>query len=333
LAVEQPALCFLGARRLTALPCGPGAANALFRARTVGGPVVIKIRRDPLDDGSREAWALRRTGDLGPSLLAHTTAADLRERATDPRAREPLGPELGGVLVLSLLEGRAPSPDKLGEDDLERAGRLIARLHRRPLGRTPRAPSVSSAPAALNASALELLDVLKVAPDVDPALVGALARRWRVVRRDLPSARVRRALCHGDLRWHNVIDTPQGLMLFDFEHAGVGDAALDLALFSARTPLTCHQELAVLDAYLDEAGASGSLIDRFLALKPAAEHLGALAGAVDVVDVLSGQRPVIGDPAAVVSAKLPSVELALASAIGEQVSLLGGRRRRSRRRR
>ena len=113
----------------------------------------------------------------------------------------------------------------------------------------------------------------------------------------------------------------QGFRLVDFEHAGLGDAAFDLALFSARTPLTDHQELAVLDAYLDETSAPAAVAERFFAFKPAAEVLGAAAGAVDVVDVASGDRPVVGLVKDVVRARLPAVDAALSAVLGEPTTL------------
>jgi Ser/Thr protein kinase RdoA (MazF antagonist) len=306
--------------RLRALPTGPGAANALFRGVAAGGPLIIKIRRDPLDDGSREAWGLRRAEGLGPALLAEATVAELRGQAAGAAAGRALSLDVGGVLVLEALDGRALSGAFLSEETLEQTGRLLARLHQLPTDRTARAPAIGSSPSVLEASVVELLDVAKGARAA-PALVRGLWARWRALRGTLTGHKAARVLCHGDLRWHNMLSTPQGLRLIDFEHAGLGDAAFDLALFSARTPLSRHEELAVLDAYLDERPRDGALLDRFFLLKPAAELVGALAGWVDLIDVHSGHRPVVGDPDEVVQARRAGVQAALERVLDTPVEL------------
>jgi aminoglycoside phosphotransferase (APT) family kinase protein len=77
------------------------------------------------------------------------------------------------------------------------------------------------------------------------------ASRWRA---ELGEP-ARPALCHHDLHHANVLDTGTGLVVVDWEYAGLGDPIMDLAGFASYQRLVADGETMLVDAY----GASPSV--------------------------------------------------------------------------
>ena len=58
--------------------------------------------------------------------------------------------------------------------------------------------------------------------------------------------------CHNDLLNANFIRSPTGILIVDWEYAGMGDRFFDLANFSVNHELSAAESDALLDAYFDE---------------------------------------------------------------------------------
>jgi hypothetical protein len=220
---------------LESLPPGPGGRNHLFAATSVRRSYVIKVRRDANDTAEREAWALRRLkGTIAPRLISWWPGDVTGEPSI----------QSGGGLVMAHVPGEAPSGAHL-----KLASRIIAQLHSHTPRRGPELLCPSS-PAALLRYSADLTGRLvrrrKLSPLESAALTKALRRLGR---RDVPQFPSVRTLCHGDLRWHNMRCVNTELKLIDFELAGIGDPALDLALMVARTPLSDQEAAELLSAY------------------------------------------------------------------------------------
>jgi cytidylate kinase len=258
------------------MPCGRGGRHFLVRAR----PFVVKIAADPHATSVREVFGLRALPrGLGPRLFAHGSAAELLERAPLDVVTA-LDAPLGPTLVLEDVPGEPAGPAHV--DATARALRL---LHARRPGRAPsRGPSlmVPADPARVLVMARERAAVLGV--DASRAFTRAERHVELWWRRGLQAGA--RVLCHGDLRWHNLLwdDARKRVRLLDLEHAGVGDAATDLAMFG--TTLTNHDELLLLDAY----APSRAFLDRYFAQKPMLSLLFALDAAVELLAYARGER-------------------------------------------
>jgi CMP/dCMP kinase len=252
------------------MPLGRGGRHFLVRAR----PYVVKIAADPHASCTREVFGLRALPrGLGPKLVAHASAAELLERApldVITRLDAPVGP----TIVMEEVRGAHAAAAHIGE-----TARALRLLHGR---RTARGPSlmVPADPARVLAMARERAHAL----DVDASRAFARAEKhvdlwWR---RGLQAGA--RVLCHGDLRWHNLVWEGRRVRLLDLEHAGIGDAATDLAMFG--TTLSLHDELLLLDAYQP----SRTFLDRYFAQKPMLSLLLALDGALELSAYARGDR-------------------------------------------
>lgn len=273
------------------LPDGLGRANHVFQA----GGVVLKVRADPSSTAAREAWALRSAPPgLAPPLFAHAPLSLLREVAAarrDGALLHALDARAGAVLCMGHVAGRLLE-EPTDAQALE-VGRTVAKLHvLRVAG--PRLMTGSS-PAALLAglkqSARWVLDdgVLdeRTVRDVRRALVHLekhVRRGWS----RWPDRPVR-SLCHGDLRWHNIMANGDAITLLDLEHAGVGDPAVDLCLMAARTPLSRHHVLCVLDGYLEQRN-DATLLQRMEVLEPLVVFRGAVDAVLDLSNIRQGLR-------------------------------------------
>jgi thiamine kinase len=86
-----------------------------------------------------------------------------------------------------------------------------------------------------------------VPPD---AVAGALALRAREVFARLRAADTSPVLCHHDLNPLNLLRDRDGrLWLVDWEYAGLGDPAIDLASFASQHGLGARQRTCLLDGY------------------------------------------------------------------------------------
>lgn len=274
---------------MAVLPASAGARNHLVRC----GDAILKIAGEPHRSVTREIFGLQALPrGVGPRLIAHASPHVLRERAARARAWDALldlDLPVGHCLLLERVDGAWPA--KRSEDDVMQVGRMLARLHRDDVRDGPRMLT-GSHPGAIHRGAEDAFAELASLGCVDAGTMRALRSAMGVLRQQLDSApdvaRVR-TLCHGDLRWHNVLRAGERFLVVDLEHAGIGDPAVDLALMAVRTPLTRHEELCLLDAYLGSRRDKGFL-ERYFLVKPLLGVLGAMEAVLDLSDVARGHR-------------------------------------------
>lgn len=269
----------------------------------------MKARVDVHDDAVIEARAIRRAGpDIAPTLLFSTTSAALVTLAMR-RARHDLLADLdiplGGVLYTSFVDGKHPT--RIDDAVITRTAHALATLWSRKSEdlATLRVPS---SPQGL----LRMLESTRTAIDrhrlLDKGCGAMLDRALDAVRSHVARAldahewdRVR-TLCHGDLRWHNLLDDSERVRFIDFEHAGAGDPALDLAMMTARTPLPLHVEHALLDGILAQR-RDRTFLDRYFGLRPLVALIAGMSALEDIALVVAGERAVDGDRAAYARAR------------------------------
>ena len=126
---------------------------------------------------------------------------------------------------------------------LRRLGGWIARLHK--LAPPPALPAVDFGARA--AGYLERLARAQSDPRTGALLAALDARRGRL------AAPARLAACHHDLHRRNLIDDGERLLAVDWEYAGPGDPAADLAACIGYHAL----DGAAVDALLDGYGPAG----------------------------------------------------------------------------
>jgi len=125
-----------------------------------------------------------------------------------------------GLLVTPHAAGRMlTGADFRNAEMLERVGRWLARLH-------AEAPPAGLAVVDFGERAAGYLATMRAAAGSPAA--AAIADRLAGRRAALPPP-TRLAACHHDLHHRNFVDTPAGLVAIDWEYAGPGDAAADLA--------------------------------------------------------------------------------------------------------
>jgi aminoglycoside phosphotransferase (APT) family kinase protein len=137
------------------------------------------------------------------------------------------------------------------------AGHTIAELHARGAARAPAlTPANVDSPVAAAARAVATLD-----PSVGVSATRLAAR----VSRALESARERMVVVHGDCSPDQFISTANDARLIDFDHLGLGPAALDLGSYCAW--LVSHAETRAQpwrDAFLTGYQENGGRIDESL---------------------------------------------------------------------
>lgn len=207
---------------VSALPGGP--ANRVLRLRDARQDVVLRI-------------APPQAGVLGASIVAECEMQALAAGAG-------LAPEIlmarpeQGWLAARHAPGAVLTRDDLRDTrKLARLGAWMAQLHALPVPRS--LPFVDFGERA--ASCLARLG--------DPAAGEAaeIARRLRARRAALPPARP--VACHHDLHHRNLIDQDGRLLAVDWEYAGPGDAAADLAACAGYHDLGPRHVDALLGGY------------------------------------------------------------------------------------
>ncbi|MBI4817541.1 MAG: phosphotransferase [Deltaproteobacteria bacterium] len=263
--------------RVERMLAGPGRRNELALVEAGGSRFVLKARRDADDDAQREAWALRlRRGASAPLLHVHLTRTEVVSLGV--RRGMALDVGLGGVIVMDFVEGADPDD----RDRAKSAAAAVAELHSTRARRGPDFGCPSSAHliygyAADLAKRIVRQQMLVERDRVRLTRVMEIAAR-RVERLGL-GPRARRSLCHGDLRWHNMKMLDGCVRLVDFEGAGLGDPAVDLALMTCRTPLEEREEVELVDAYLS-ARRDDSFLDRYVRVLPLVSLVSALSAVV-----------------------------------------------------
>ncbi|MCK6552654.1 phosphotransferase, partial [Myxococcota bacterium] len=90
-------------------------------------------------------------------------------------------------------------------------------------------------------------------------------------------------LCHGDLRPANTRVVAGGVVLLDFEHAGVGDPALDLAMLEARGGLGADEHATFVEHYAARSD-DPHVTARLALLAPLVALTAALGAVLDLDD-------------------------------------------------
>ena len=216
-----------------------GVANRSFRLRARGREFVVKITGEAagaLGANRRSAFAM------------HSLAA--REGLAPPVV---LADEPAGILVSRLAPGQVPDADDFESAAmLRRVGAWIARLHALP------PPSGLPAVDFGERAAAYLTRLVEQGDSFAKKLLRELERR----RADLP-APARLASCHHDLHHRNFIDDGNVVLVVDWEYAGPGDPAADLASCIGYHRLEGAAIEALLEGY---GGASAELRGRIAAL-------------------------------------------------------------------
>ena len=159
-----------------------------------------------------------------------------------------------GLLVTHHVDGRVPTRDEFREPEmLRRIGAWFARLH---------ALSLPGGLAAIDFGerAAGYLECLR--EKLPAAMLQDLPRGLALKRESLPAPRWLVA-CHHDLHHLNVVDEGNALKALDWEYAGPGDPAADLAATVCYHDLEPEQVEALLAGY---GAGSQSLVARLAPL-------------------------------------------------------------------
>ena len=142
-----------------------------------------------------------------------------------------------GVCLRRFLPGRAWTADDLRDaGSLERLAALLRQLHALPPVGEPFDPGAA---------------VRRYAAQLGNPEAAALAERALAVLEDARGGLGRSALCHNDLVAENMLETALGgLVLIDWEYAGIGDPWFDLAIVVRHHDLDARLARGFLDAYL-----------------------------------------------------------------------------------
>ncbi len=192
----------LDSPRITRLP--GGSANLVFRLVDAGHDFVLRLA------GPRAA-RLGADHACEQAMLALAAQAGLAPQLVLARPGQ-------GLLVTGHAAGRTLTREDLRDPaQLARIGAWIAGLQALP---PPELPRVD-----LGARAAGYLATLQSrAPS---ATAGRIARSLAARRAGLPAAGT--VSCHHDLHHRNLVDTGERLLAVDWEYAGPGDPAADLA--------------------------------------------------------------------------------------------------------
>ncbi len=239
-AAIDAAVTALGLRRPEITELAGGVVNRSFRIR----------------DGDRD-YVLRLAGDAATGLGANARSELAMNALAAGAGLAPpivLADATRGYIVSRHAAGRTPGRMDAREPRfLRRLGEWIARLHA--LDPPPGLPVIDFGERAAGC----LVRAMARRPDgVLEELAGALARR----RAALPPP-VRFTACHHDLHHRNLLDDGRRLLAIDWEYAGPGDPAADLASCVGYQDLGTTQVDSLLAGYGRD---SGSLRERIAAL-------------------------------------------------------------------
>ncbi len=221
-----------------------GRSNPIWRVDLADGPSLVCKLYDPssatplfANDGNREALALQTLEgvSIAPRFVAFRTSA------------------IGESLVYRHIEGNT------WQGDLKEIAVLMAQLHQ--LQPPAALPSLSSAPKSLIVNAQRMLKETESGLPAPPSAP------------DLPAPR--HAFLHGDIVPGNILVTPKGVRLIDWQCPAIGDPSLDLAVFLSpamqvaygRRPLSAEEVSTFLATYAD-ASHDCLTVDRYRALAP-----------------------------------------------------------------
>jgi len=215
------------------------------RVETLGGGITNHNFKVSLDDG---VYVLRiggkDTGLLGIDRQAeHAASLAAQAAGVAPEVVAFLEPE--GYLVTRFVEGRIPPPGELREPaQLARVASAVRAFHD--------GPPIPSRFDSFRVVEAYLATAATHGVAAPPAYGRArdVAGRIEAVRGG-PQPRP----CHNDLLNANFIDDGERLWIVDWEYAGMGDPAFDLANFSINHELDDEANRALLTAYFGELRA------------------------------------------------------------------------------
>ena len=183
-----------------------GITNVNFKVESPEGAFVVRI--DAADEALLE---IDRTSELANCQAASAAGVGAPVVAWLPAL---------GVLVTGFLEGRLLTPEDLRRGDrLPELAALLRRLHSscRFSGGIDMFDRQRHYEAAALARGIEL-----------PEGYQSFHRHLRQIQRAFAAHPVRPVACHNDLVAENLIDTPAGLRLVDYEYSGANDPYSDL---------------------------------------------------------------------------------------------------------
>jgi aminoglycoside phosphotransferase (APT) family kinase protein len=195
----------LGLERPVITPLPGGLANRTLRLQDARHDYVLRLAGK-----SSETLGANRGHEF--AMLGLAAGAGLAPGIVLARPVE-------GYIVMQHVGGRMPGREEMRDPAfLKRVGAWIARLHA--LSPPPLPPIDFAARAA---AYLDEMQARNASPEV-----AAIARRLAARQGALgPAARL--AACHHDLHHRNFVDTGESLLVLDWEYAGPGDPAADLA--------------------------------------------------------------------------------------------------------
>ncbi|MBX3703880.1 MAG: phosphotransferase [Steroidobacteraceae bacterium] len=183
-----------------------GVANRALRLRDARHDLVLRV-------AGPAAAALGASRSAECAMQALAAGAGLAAAVVLARPEQ-------GLLVTRFVAGRTPSQEDMRDPGvITRVGGWMARLHALPP--PPGLPAID-----FGARAAAYLETVQARSP--SAAAGELARRLVARRRALPAAPPA-APCHHDLHHRNFIDDGARLLVVDWEYAGPGDPAADLA--------------------------------------------------------------------------------------------------------
>lgn len=227
LGLEQP--------RIT--PLSGGVANRTLRLRDARQDLVLRLAGD-----AGETLGASQESEF--AMLNLAAAAGLAPAIVQARPAE-------GWMAMQHVAGRTPDLAELRDPAfLARLGSWLARLHAIP---PPPLPAIDFGARA--AGYLERMNESAPAAEVAGLAVRLAARRAGL------APLLRPAACHHDLHRRNLVDTGAALLALDWEYAGPGDPAADLAACIGYHDLDRAERGALLAGYGSDTPALRARLD------------------------------------------------------------------------
>ena len=207
-------------------PLGGGITNRNFKVTAGGDAFVLRI-------GGND------TGLLGIDRnVEHTASLAAASLGIGPEVVAFLEPE--GYLVTRFVEG------EVGRVSVDEAATALRRLH-------------SGTPIAGRFDSFRVIETYaEIAGRGGPEWAHELARRIEACRADAPLVP-----CHNDLLAANFIHDGSSVWIVDWEYAGMGDPAFDLANYAVNNGLDEEGDQALLAAY-GNADEDAHILMRFM---------------------------------------------------------------------
>jgi thiamine kinase-like enzyme len=199
-------------------PLGGGITNRNFKVVAGGETFVLRIGGEDTDQ-------------LGIDRdVEHDAALAAAELGLGPEVVAFVEPE--GYLVTRYLEG------EVGRADLGEVAPLLRRFH-------------GGRPIAGRFDSFRVVEgYADLAGEYRVAIPAAYERAHELARRiEARRGRVELRPCHNDLLAANFIHDGERVWIVDWEYAGMGDPAFDLANYAVNNELDEHGDRALLDAY------------------------------------------------------------------------------------